>query len=192
MQILKLTRFGNPILRARARHLSVDEVKSDKVKMLIADIRYTNQKKEYGMGIAAPQVGESVALSVIGIKPTPTRPNLEVFEQVIINPTYQGVGRRAGMWEGCQSCGEGENILFGMVPRYGKIKATWHDEHGVYHNETIAGFTAHVFQHETDHLNGILFVDKVKDPNTYMMADEYRKRIVEQKEDKHEKSKSSR
>lgn len=175
---LTLSRLGNPILRQKARHLSISEIQSDKIHQFIADIRYTNQKKEYGMGIAAPQVGESIALSVIGIKPTPTRPNLETFEQVIINPTYEGVGRRTGMWEGCQSCGEGRNILYAKVLRYRRVQATWYDEAAVHHETELDGFVAHVFQHETDHLNGILFVDKVRDSATYMMADEYLKRIV--------------
>jgi peptide deformylase len=181
-KLLRLTRFGNPILRQKARELSIDEIKSSMIQQLIADIRYTNQKKEYGMGIAAPQVGESLALSVIGIKPTPTRPNLDIFEQVIINPVYEGISRRAGMWEGCQSGGEADNILYAKSLRFKKIHATWYDEHAVFHDEELSGFVAHVFQHETDHLNGILFVDRVRDTKTYMMADEYRKRIVKGKE----------
>jgi peptide deformylase len=177
-KLLRLTRFGNPILRQKAQPLSIEDIKSNKIKTLIANIRYTNQKREYGMGIAAPQVGKNIALSVIGIKPTPTRPNLQIFEQVIINPTYMGVGRRTGMWEGCQSCGTGKDILYAKTLRYKKIRATWYDESAKHHDEELDGFVAHVFQHETDHLNGILFVDKVNDPTTYMMADEYQKRIV--------------
>ncbi|MCA9336132.1 peptide deformylase [Candidatus Saccharibacteria bacterium] len=165
-------------MREKARELSIEEIKSDAVQQLIADIRYTNEQKKYGMGIAAPQVGESVALSVIGIKPTPTRPNLERFEQVIINPSYEGIGRRVSMWEGCQSCGSGRDILYGKALRYKTIRATWYDERAVFHDEELSGFVAHVFQHETDHLNGILFVDRVRDTSTYMMADEYRKRVA--------------
>lgn len=178
MKTYKLTRFGNPILREKTIRLTVGEIKSDKIQQLIADIRYTNETKKYGVGLAAPQVDESVALSVIGIKPTPTRPNLEKFDQVIINPTYVGIGRRTGMWEGCQSSGSGKNTLFGKALRYRKIRATWHDEHAEFHDEELSGFVAHVFHHEADHLNGILFVDKVRDSRTFMLADEYRKRIV--------------
>lgn len=175
---LDLIRFGNPLLRQLTQQLSVEEVKSRKTQDLIANIRYTNEQKKYGVGLAAPQVGESIALSVIGIKPTPNRPDLEKFDQVIINPRYQGIGRRTGMWEGCQSSGTGKNALFGKALRYRKIKASWHDETGVLHNEELQGFVAHVFQHETDHLNGILFVDRVRDTKTYMLASEYKKRIL--------------
>ena len=54
----------------------------------------------------------------------------------------------------------------------------WHDETGELHREQLDGFVAHVFQHETDHLHGVLFVDRVRDSKTFMLADEYRKRIV--------------
>lgn len=177
-QPLKLTRFGNPILRKESRRLTVDEIQSKKIQSLIRDIRATNQEKKYGVGLAAPQVGESVALALIDIKPTPNRPNIEPFQQVIINPSYESVGRRSSMWEGCQSSGTGKNTLFGKALRYKKIRATWHDEHGKVHDEEVEGFVAHVFQHETDHLNGILFVDRVRDTKTFMLADEYRKRIA--------------
>jgi peptide deformylase len=176
--LLEITRFGNPILRQKARELSLEEVRSDETQQLIADIRYTNTIKEYGVGLAAPQVGVSVALSVIGIKPTPNHPDLEYFDSVIINPAYDGIGRLSGKWEGCQSGGTGDDIMFGKSMRYEKIRAKYYDENGKYHDEVLNGFSAHVFQHEADHLSGILFVDKVKDTKTFMMADEYRKRIV--------------
>ena len=176
--MLDLARFGNPILRAKARQLRPAEIRSGEIQELIRNIRYTNQTKQYGVGLAAPQVGVSVGLSVIGIKPTPTRPDLEPFESVIINPSYEGIGRRTGMWEGCQSCGSGDDILYGKALRYAEIRARWYDEHAVRHNEILSGFVAQVFQHEADHLQGILFVDKVRDPRTFMMADEYRKRII--------------
>jgi len=175
---LWLRQFGDPILREKAARIGKSEIASAEIQKLIVDIRNLNTAKQYGVGLAAPQVGVSLALSVIGIKPTPTRPNLEPFDTVIINPTYEGIGRRTGMWEGCQSCGKGKNTLYGKALRYRKIHATWLDEHVVPHDEVLEGFVAHVFQHETDHLEGVLFVDCVKDTGTYMMADEFRKRVI--------------
>lgn len=178
-KVLRATRFGNPILRQTARPLSSDEILSDDIQHLIADIRYTLQEKAYGVGLAAPQVDQSVALSVIGIKPTPNRPDLEIFDSVIINPKItETFGKRVGLWEGCISCGTGKDTLFAKVPRYAKIRLQWLDEHAKERNEILDGFVAHVAQHETDHLGGVLFVDRVKDPSTFMMADEYRKRIA--------------
>ena len=180
-KLLTLTRIGNPILREVMPQVALADISSSDIQDLIADIRYTNQQKSYGVGLAAPQVGARLALSVIGIKPTPNRPNLEPFEQVIINPSYEGVGRRTDMWEGCQSVGSGDDILYAQAQRYEKIEAEWFDEKGEHHQETLVGFVAHVFQHETDHLSGMLFVDRVRDTKTYMMADEYRERVAKKR-----------
>jgi peptide deformylase len=185
MNLLPRTKFGNPILRAKARHLSREEILSDDIQTLIADMRYTVAKKQYGVGLAAPQVGKSVALSVIAIKTTPTRPDRTPFDMTIINPEIvETYGNRTGMWEGCISCGQGIDLLYAKALRYKKIKLRWLDEHAVQHEEILEDFTAHVAQHETDHLNGILFVDRVRDTKTYMMADEYRKRIAKPQQKK--------
>lgn len=120
-RILELTRAGNPILREVMPRLAPEDIVSDEIQDLIADIRYTNQQKQYGVGLAAPQVGVRAALSLIGIKPTPNRPNLETFEQVIINPAYKGIGRRTGMWEGCQSVGSGDDIVYAKALRFEEI-----------------------------------------------------------------------
>lgn len=177
-KILRRTQFGNPILRTPAAPLSSKEIISSTIKQLIANMRYTLKNRKYGVGLAAPQIGVSKALSIIGIKPTPTRPDAEHFESVIINPTYEGIGRRSSMWEGCISFGVGSATPFAKALRYRTIKASWVDERGIKHNEVLKGFVAHVFQHETDHLKGILFVDKVQDSSTWMNASEYRKRIA--------------
>ena len=178
---LRLRRFGDQILRKPARHLTPEEIVSDEIQALICDIRDLNALKQYGVGLAAPQVGVSVALSVIGIKPTPARPDVKPFERVIINPSYEGIGRRVSMWEGCQSCGHGNDTLYAKALRYQSIRAAWFDDKGAEHHEELEGFTAHVFQHETDHLNGVLFVDHVRDSRTYMMADEFRKMLTAKK-----------
>lgn len=181
-KILKLTRAGNPILREKMPELSVDEILSSEIQELIADMYHTIRERKYGVGLAAPQVGERCAMSVIGIKPTPNRPELSVFEQVIINPRYEGVGVRSGAWEACVSIGTGSDNVYAKALRYRRVNATWIDEKGKSHQEELDGFVAQVFQHEADHLNGILFLDRVKDTKTIMMADEYRKRIVGVKE----------
>jgi peptide deformylase len=181
-KILKATQFGNPILRTRTKRLTRDEIKSETIQTLIENMQYTLLKKKHGVGLAAPQVGADVALSVIGIKPTPNRPSLTPFDTVIINPEItETYGNRKAMWEGCISSGLGNNSLFAQVPRYKKIKLKWIDQYCIEHEETLEGFVAHVAQHETDHLNGILFVDRVKDTTTYMTAGEYRKHIVHKK-----------
>lgn len=175
---LAITRFGNPVLRKPGKQLTPEEIRSGTVQQLIRNMYAKLATDMYGVGLAAPQVGYGIALSVIGIKPTPTRPDVQRFNSVIVNPVYEGIGETVEKWEGCISCGTGDDTLYAKVPRYTTVKATWLDERGVRHNETLKGFVAHVFQHETDHLNGILFVDKVRDTRSYMMGDEYRRRIV--------------
>jgi peptide deformylase len=182
LKIFKATRFGNPILRQKTKQLTKNDILSTDVQQLIKNMYYTLQQKPYGVGLAAPQVGKNIALSVIGIKPTPTRPDVVPFDTVIINPKIlEMYGKRTQMWEGCVSCGTADDTLYAKVPRYKRIRLEWQDEHSVRHEEILDGFVAHVAQHEVDHLNGVLFVDLVKDSSTYMMADEYRKRIQKTK-----------
>lgn len=170
---LKRTEFGNPILQAKAKLLSKEEILSNQTTELIADMRHTLASKKYGVGLAAPQVGKSVALSIIKLKKTPARPNIEEFETVIINPSFEGIGKKEGMWEGCISFSATKSPVFAKAMRFKKIKAKWLDERAVEHEEVIDGLVAHVFQHETDHLNGILFPERVKDHKTWMNSSEY-------------------
>lgn len=177
--LLRRTYFGNPILRIVAKKLSKDEILSDEIQLLIKNIKYTVDKRKYGVGLAAPQVGVNIALALIAIKPTPTRPDRKVFNKVIINPEIvETYGNKKGMWEGCISFGSGNNFPYGKAMRYRKIKVRYYDEKAAQHVEILDGFVAHVFQHETDHLNGILFVDRVRDKTTFITASEFRKRIL--------------
>lgn len=172
-----VTRFGNPILRKKMPELSTQEIKSETIQQFINELRTTIESKDYGIGLAAPQVGKSLRIAVIDAKPTKLRPNVEKLSMTTINPSYEGIGRRRSMWEGCLSSGSGKNTLYGKALRYAKIRASWLDESGKAHDEILTELPAHVFQHETDHLDGILFVDRVRDTKTYMLADEYKKHI---------------
>jgi len=176
---LRRTQFGNPILREVARRLSSAEIKSDKIQTLITNMRHTLAHKKYGVGLAAPQVGQGVALSVVGIKPTPTRPQNPTIDMVIINPeVVKTYGNTEPMWEACVSFGDTHNFPYALVPRHTKIRLRWCDEHAQQHEQDFDGFLAHVLQHETDHLNGILFVDRVVDTKSYVTAAEYKKRYL--------------
>ncbi len=178
-KILKRTQFGDPLLRQTAALLTKQEVKSPKIQRLIKDMKGTLSELKLGIGLAAPQVGEGVALAVINIQPTKHRPEAEIFELVIINPKItKTFGQRKQMWEGCISAGPGRAGLFAKVPRYSKIKVSFMDEKASQHHAVFEGLPAHVLQHEIDHLNGILFVDKVKDTRTYMTYREYVKHIA--------------
>ena len=178
MKILRKTEFGNPILRLKAEQYTKSAIAAKDTQQLIVNLKHTLIEKKFGVGLAAPQVGKSVALSVIHIRPTKTRPNLpkeKWSDLAIINPKItKTYGNKKQMWEGCISLPE----VFAKVPRYRKIQLEYLDNQGVKQIKEFEGLIAHVIQHEVDHLNGILFVDKVINPSTFMTGAEYRKRIV--------------
>ncbi len=167
--------FGDPILRKRSTRLKIDDIQSQRIKNIIQKMKKMLLNGDIGVGLAAPQIGESLAVSVIIIRPTKYRPKLKKFEQVIINPSYKGNGVKNDMWEGCLSAGK--SGLFAKTPRFKKINAVYFDDNGKKHDKTLTGLKAQVFQHETDHLNGRLFVDIVEDTKSYMTYKEYEKRI---------------
>ncbi len=177
MEILTRAQFGNPILRKTAITLSVEDIKSSKIQDIIKNMQHTLVEKKLGIGLAAPQVGQDVSLAVIEIKTTKARPEVEEFRLVIINPEIiETFGKKVEQWEGCISAGSnGKADLFAKVPRYKKIKLSYFDQKGIKKEQILDGLKAHVVQHEVDHLNGILFVDKVKNPKTFMTYKEYKK-----------------
>lgn len=171
---LRRTEFGNPILRTPTHELTAQEVLSSEIQKLIADMQEFLKGKKTGIGLAATQVNSSARLCVIAIKPTPNRPHLEPYNQVMINPAIINTfGRKAQLWEACIS-GPG---MYAKVPRYKRIEATFLDENGRKHTKQFEGIQAHVVQHEVDHLNGILFVDRVKDTSTYTTQAEFKKLV---------------
>ena len=172
---MKITRLGNPILREKCRELSRDEIKSDKIKKLIREMKNALATAG-GVGISANQLGQNLRISVISIKPTEIHPHQITLERVLINPEIRETfGRKIGLWEGCLS-GGGRDKLFGLVPRYKKVRVKFRDATGQIREEVLTGLAAHVIQHEIDHLNGIFFMDKVS-RKSLMIQDEYRTRI---------------
>ena len=134
--------------------------------------------KKMGVGLAAPQAGKSLALAVICIRPVKHRKEVKEFDLVIINPhVTKTYGRKIQQWEGCISGGPLKSGLFAKVPRYEKIELKYSDANGRRQQKTFEGLPAHVIQHEVDHLNGLLFVDRVKDTKTYITYNEYLKMI---------------
>jgi peptide deformylase len=172
MKPMRRTQFGNPVLREAAPRLTSKQILSIEVQDMLRRMRYTLETKRYGVGLAAPQVGESLAIALIGLKPTPTRPNTQTLSMTLINPEIiSKQGKLVGMWEACISGPD----LYGKAIRYEKIRISWLDDKAKPHEQNFEGLVAQVIQHEIDHLNGILFVDRVKDPKTYVTFSEYKK-----------------
>lgn len=178
---MKITYFGDPLLRQKAEVVSQDDIKSEKIKILIENMRTYLNTKKIGVGLAAPQIGNGIALAIIDIKLTENRPNIKKYDLVIINPEItETFGRKTQLWEGCISAGPLKGGLFAKVPRYKKIKLKYFDQESRLHEKMFEGLIAHVIQHEVDHLNGVLFVDKVKDTKSYATYEEYMKIIKNQ------------
>jgi peptide deformylase len=166
MSILKVARMGHPVLRQKARALDKHELRSQALQQIIDDMIETMH--EYvGVGLAAPQVHQSLRLFVAELDPD-GRGDSEVV--TIVNPQIDVIGSEtvAG-WEGCLSIPD----IRGMVPRAAEIKLTALDRHGKRMEIDAKDFAARVIQHETDHLDGILFFDRMRSFESLTFMEEF-------------------
>ena len=132
-----------------------------------------------GVGLAAPQIGLGMQLAVIEVDATPARPGLKASGRIVMaNPKILERSERITEdWEGCLSFG-GKRCARGKVPRHYGITVRYIDEQGKTVTRKASGLLARVFQHEIDHLNGVLFVDRMPDMKTLMTYDEFLRRVV--------------
>ena len=168
MSILKIARMGHPVLRARARAIDRGELKSIAVQRLIDDMLET--MVEYrGVGLAAPQVHERVRIFVAAIDAADeTSPPAKPI--VVINPEVTPVGDEVlEDWEGCLSIPD----IRGRVLRSREILLRALDRRGERLEIHFQDFSARVIQHETDHLDGVLFFDRMRSFETLTFLDEY-------------------
>jgi peptide deformylase len=167
MKRLPRTYFGDPILRAKARPVLLTEIKKPAFQKLIKLMFFTMREVD-GVGLAAPQIGLPLRLAVI--KNGKKSPRI-----VLINPKIESHSKTEQQdWEGCLSL----PLVRGLVSRYEKIVVSYYDEHGEKQRKTISQFSeARVFQHEIDHLNGVLYVDRMRDMKSLSTLDEYMKRV---------------
>jgi peptide deformylase len=166
MSILKVARMGHPVLRTPARAIDVGEVKSSRVQQLIDDM-FETMAEYQGVGLAAPQIHEGIRLFVAGFAPSPRSSSREpdggdaddeVPLMTLINPEITPAGpETVEDWEGCLSIPD----VRGKVPRARAIVVRALDRRGKRIELRASGFTARVIQHETDHLNGVLFLDRM-------------------------------
>src|SRR5689334_20695985 len=156
MSILKVARMGHPVLRAKARALERRDIKTAAVQKLIDDMIDT-MKEYHGVGLAAPQVHEGLRIFVAALE-TNEEGEPEAEPMAIVNPEITVVGAESVEdWEGCLSIPD----IRGRVPRARNISVRAFDRHGDRLELTAHDFPARVIQHETDHLDGILFFDRM-------------------------------
>src|SRR5262249_44358239 len=140
---MKITEFGNPLLRQKAKTLKVSDIRSPKIQRLIKEMREFLLPKKMGVGLAAPQVGEDLNLAIISIRPVKNRRGVEEFDLVLINPKIiRTFGRKSQEWEGCISGGALKSGLFAKVPRYKKIELEYRDEKGKQQQKIFEGLQA--------------------------------------------------
>jgi peptide deformylase len=166
MSILKVARMGHPVLRRRARALDRSDLRNAAVQKFIDDMVET-MYEYHGVGLAAPQVHEGLRLFVAMLD---DEPGEESEALVVVNPeiTANGETTEEG-WEGCLSIPD----IRGMVPRYTDITMKALDRHGKAMELRLRGFPARVAQHETDHLDGVLFFDRMKSMQSLTFLEEF-------------------
>jgi len=168
MSILKVARMGHPVLRAKARALDKAEIRSAAIQKLIDDMLDT-MSEYHGVGLAAPQVHEGVRLFVAALD-SGDDDDEESEAIAIINPEITIVGSDVVEdWEGCLSIPD----IRGRVPRARDIKVRALDRTGARIELSAHDFPARVIQHETDHLDGVLFFDRMQSLVSMTFLDEY-------------------
>jgi len=164
MSILKVARLGHPVLRSRAAELEIKEIKAGKFQPLIDDMIETMHAYE-GVGLAGPQVHLPMRLFVFEVQERVARKRgiQRVGAGVFFNATYEPIGKETITdWEGCLSV----PFLGGEVPRYKKIRIRAVDHEGEPVDLEVEGFTARIFQHEVDHTDGHVYLDRMPDLTT--------------------------
>jgi peptide deformylase len=175
MAILKVARLGHPVLRARAREVPPSEIGSPRIQTLIDDM-FETMSEYAGIGLAAPQVHESVRLFVAGVRRadvvTPMTDDSDMPFVALINPEVVPVGAEIESgWEGCLSIPD----IRGKVPRPQAIRVRALDRTGRRVELTAHGLPARVIQHELDHLDGVLFFDRMTSFETLTFMDEFKR-----------------
>ncbi len=158
MSILKIARMGHPLLLARADE--VDDATAPEIQTLIDAMTETITDAN-GVGLAAPQVHVPLRLFVFHVPVSRAENGKALPMKAVINPLITPVeeaGKALG-WEGCLSIPG----LRAAVPRWNRVRLSGQDERGQAFEETLSGFAARVVQHETDHLNGVLYPMRMED-----------------------------
>ncbi|MDQ3068622.1 MAG: peptide deformylase [Acidobacteriota bacterium] len=186
MAIRKVSRMGHPVLREKARPLTEAEIRTPDIQRLIDDM-FETMGEYQGIGLAAPQVYEGLRIFVAGNDADLPLADLSddgpMPRVALINPELTQVGRVVETdWEGCLSIPD----IRGQVPRAKDILVRALDREGRRVEFRASGFPARVIQHETDHLDGVLFFDRMRSFETLSYLDEYQRYWLTEDEDEDE------
>ncbi|MBW4574711.1 MAG: peptide deformylase [Aphanothece sp. CMT-3BRIN-NPC111] len=174
-EILQISQLGNPSLRQQAK--PIDNVRDERIQKLV-DALIATAASANGVGIAAPQVAESYRLFIVASRPNLRYPNAPIMEPTaMLNPRI--IAHSTEMvkgWEGCLSVPG----IRGLVPRYQAIEVEYTSRDGQLHRQELTDFVARIFQHEYDHLDGIVFLDRVESTQEMITEQEYQHRVIGQ------------
>ena len=171
MSVRRIIRMGHPNLRKPAQPVTSDAIGSPELARLIADMVDTLHDYS-GIGLAAPQIDEPLRLAIVEIPGGPSRyGDIETLPlTTFINPVVTVLNEEvAGYWEGCLSVPG----LRGFVERPQHVRIDYTTEEGAAAQLELQGFWATVFQHEFDHLDGRLYIDRISDPSKLVFEEEY-------------------
>lgn len=168
----EIAQLGHPVLRQKAEKIM--DVKAAGVVRMIAKMKAILAVSS-GVGIAAPQIFESLCLMIIASKPSkryPLAPDMSPI--VMINPSFEALSQMTKKdWEGCLSIPE----IRALVPRYTDINIRYLDEQGDSQQMVANDFIARIFQHEYDHLEGLVYLDRVERNLDIISESEFQKRV---------------
>ena len=171
MTALAILQIGHPTLRERAREVPDDELGSAELLRICDDLVET-MRAANGAGLAAPQVDVALRIFVVEVGDNPRYPyKPRLALRLLVNPVVRPLGDETYQsYEGCLSIPD----LRGLLPRATEVEVTYLDPVGTEHTERFGGLSAGTMQHELDHLDGILFPDRVEDPTTLCTWDMFR------------------
>jgi peptide deformylase len=169
LAVCPVLRLGDPRLRQPSLPVPEDWFGGDLLEELLTDLRDTMAARQ-GAGLAAPQIARPWRVVIYGINGNPRYPEAPpIPETVLINPNLTPVGTASQLgWEGCLSVPG----LRGQVARWQTLQLAWRDPLGQAHGIQVDGFHARVVQHECDHLDGMLFTDRLVDPAAFGFEEE--------------------
>jgi peptide deformylase len=172
MAILKVARLGHPILRQVAEPVSPEAIRSPEIQRLVDDMLETMAEYD-GAGLAAPQVHVSRRVVIYGVRSNPRYPDAEdVPLTVLVNPKITAATAEMDEdWEGCLSVPD----LRGRVPRYASVRVEAYGRDGAPLRFTADGFHARVVQHECDHLDGTVYLDRMRSMESLSFLPEFHK-----------------
>jgi peptide deformylase len=169
MGILKVARIGNPVVRTPAKPVDPAAISSPEIQRLIDDMIETMHEYD-GVGLAAPQIHVGLRLAVLQVPDDAEHGREAVPLTVLINPVVTPIGKEGRIgWEGCLSIPD----LRGKVPRYAKVKLEALDRKGERYVIEAQNFHARVIQHECDHLDGNVYLDRMEGMRTLSFIREW-------------------